>query len=154
MTGVGEISAIITIADVGLSLSRALIGYVGDVKGAGHRVQEIANEINSTSDQLKELGELVQQNPTTHLFSDEGLKRSQKLAAAFKKTINEIRDALRKADVHLDPDNVDSGEIELTRFSKFSWPWVQPKLEVPRAELQRLKIDLVLLYSSVKMAGA
>lgn len=154
MTGIGEIGAIITIAEVGLNFSTALIGYVGDVRGAGSRIQAIADEINSTSGQLKELGELVKRNGSTQLFSEEGLKRSQKLAAAFKVAIDEIRDVLKKVNVCIDPDSVGNDEIEVSRFSKFSWPLFQSKLAVPRAELARLKTDLLLLYTSVKVAGA
>lgn len=154
MAGIGEASAIITVAQVGIGLSTALLGYVGDVRNAGSNIQRVADEISSTCDRLKELGDLVEQNPTTGLFSEEGLRKSERLAASCKSVIDEIRQALKKADVEVNPESFSSSEIDISRISKYYWPFIQGKLELPRTELSRLKIDLLLLYDSVKFAGA
>lgn len=154
MAGVGEISAIITIAEVGFGLSTALIGYVGDVKDAAPRIQAVADEIRSASGHLKQLGELVQDNPETHLFNDDGLQRSVELAKSFGVAITEIRKQLKKADIHIEPESVTSEEIEVSRLTRLGWPFLKPKLEVPRAELRWLKVELLLLFQAAKMIGA
>ena len=154
MAGIGEASAIIAVSQLGISLSTALIGYVGEVKDAGPHIQRVADEISSTCDRLKELGDLVEQNPTTCLFSQEGLRKSERLASSCQSVIDEIRQALKKADVEVNSKSFSSDELDISRFSKLYWPFIRNKLELPRTELSRLKIDLLLLYDSVKFAGA
>lgn len=109
----------------------------------------------AASDRLKELGELVAKNKENRLFSQEGLERADKLATTCRSVLGEIRKTLQRVDINVDVESssVTNSEIDISKFSKICWPFVQKSLEVPRSELSRLKIDLLLLYQSVKLAG-
>lgn len=154
MAGIGEVSAIITIADVGITLSKALIAYVGEVKDAGLQIQGVADEISSVSDRLKEAAELAERNTSTRLFSEEGLRRLRSLAASCEGVLDQIRDILKWTIVGFDPDHLSGDKIDISRLAKLRWPLIQSKLDLPRARLVTLKIDLLLLYDSVKLASA
>ncbi|KAI9885461.1 MAG: Factor arrest protein 11 [Watsoniomyces obsoletus] len=155
MSGIGEASAIITVAGLGLNLSTALISYVADFKEAAPHISRVSDEVVATSDRLKELGELVAKNKEHRVFSQEGLERADKLATSCRSVLTEIRKTLQKVDITVDVESssVTNSEIDISKFSKLAWPFVQKSLEVPRSELNRLKIDLLLLYQSAKLAG-
>lgn len=44
MSGVGEASAIITVASLGFNLSTALIGYIADFKDAAPHISRVSDE--------------------------------------------------------------------------------------------------------------
>lgn len=61
MAGIGEATAIIAVAQVGISLSNTLIAYVGEVRDAPSRIDRIGNEVLTTSERLKDIGGLGKQ---------------------------------------------------------------------------------------------
>ena len=62
-TGVGEASAILTVAQIGIKLSHILTNYVGELKDAQNRIRQMGSEIATTSHTLNQIGDLVKRNP-------------------------------------------------------------------------------------------
>lgn len=152
MAGIGEASAIITVAQLGLSLASALIAFVGEYKEAESRISNLSNEIGVTSACLQRLGDLAQRKG---LYGDRGALEAASLTERCRVVIFEIRTTLKKGDDPLDPKVVKKTEIEISFFDKFKWAaWSQRKLDVPRAELERLKADITLTFVSLMAVGA
>lgn len=154
MAGIGEASAILAVAQIGISLSNTLIAYVGEVHDAPFRIQRIGNEVLTTSERLKDIGELVEKNEQTRIFSDEGVQSAVRCSDECHKILNELRSVLGKSGWHQLGKRDDKVEIDTSLFSTLRWPFVKIKLEVPRAELERIKVDLMLLFSSAMALGA
>lgn len=154
MSGVGEASAILTVAQLGISLSNTLIAYIGDVQDAPFRIQRIGNEILTTSERLKDIGELVDKNRQTHIFSQEGIHSAVRCSEECHKIIEDVTVILRKSGWQQNSTPFDKDAIDLSLFSSLRWPFLKTKLEVPLAELRRIKIDLSLLFSSAMTLGA
>lgn len=148
MAGIGEASAILAVAQIGISLSNTLITYFGEVQDAPIRIQHIGNEVLITSERLKDIGELVDKNHQTRIFSDEGVLSAARCSEECKKILLELKNVLGKSGWHQQWKVEDKIEIDSSLFSTLRWPFLRTKLEVPRAELNRIKIDLMLLFSS------
>jgi hypothetical protein len=99
----GEASAIIAIAQLGISLFTTLIGFVGEVKDTAPRVQRIGNEILTTSERLKEIGDLVSKNPQTKVFSSQGIQCAKRCSYEYERVIAEVRVILGKTGRRLSP---------------------------------------------------
>ena len=154
MAGIGEATAIIAVAQVGISLSNTLIAYVGEVHDAPFRIQRIGNEVLTTSERLKDIGELVEKNGQTHIFSEEGVLSAVRCSEECKTILEELRKVLSKGGWHQWMRGEEKVEIDISLFSTLRWPFIKTKLEVPRAELERIKVDLMLLFSSAMALGA
>lgn len=154
MAGIGEASAILAVAQIGISLSNTLIAYVGEVQDAPSRIQRIGNEVLTTSERLKDIWELVDKNHQTRIFSDEGVPSAARCAEECKKILLELKNVLGKSGWHQQSKIEGKIEIDTSLFSTLRWPFLRTKLEVPRAELNRIKIDLTLLFSSAMALGA
>lgn len=154
MAGIGEASAVITVAQVGISLSFTLISFIGDVRDARKRIKIVADEILLTSQRLKELGSLIEKNDKTKFFGEESLKSTVTLAKGCEVALTEIRLVLKKGSVKVDPTEPKKDEIEIGSFSNWLWPWTKVQLGPPRADLATLKDDLQLLYLSVMANNA
>ena len=152
--GIGEATAILTVAQIGISLSNTLIAYIGEVKEAPGRIQGITNEILTTSGRLKDIGELVERNQQSHIFNEEGINSAVRCSTECSKIIGDIKSVLCKRGWHQGSTPLDKDAIDISLFSSLRWPFVKTKLDVPRAELQRIKIDLSLLFSSAMVLGA
>lgn len=151
MAGIGEANAILTVAQVGLQLSFALISYAGEAREVESRIRRIGDEISQTAGRLKDLGDLAQKKL---LQNETAIADANRLATTCQSVILEIRTILKKSKVKLDEAAVDKEEIEITLFDRLQWPWVKTRLEVPRAELARLKADLTLMFLSLMALGA
>ena len=154
MAGIGEASAILSVAQIGVSLSKTLFKYIEEVKGAPSHIQSVGNEILTTSERLKDIGELVDQNPQTKAFSEEGISSAVRSSTECHQIIKEVKTVLYKGGWQDYPTESDKDELDTSLFSKLRWPFAKIKLEVPRAELQRIKLDLLLMFAAVKVLGA
>ena len=152
--GIGEASAILAVAQIGITLSKTFITYCEEVRGAPSHVQRIGNEILTTSERLKDIGELVHRNSHAKVLSDEGINSAVRCSTECQHIIQDIRTVLCKGGWQSDPKDLDENEIDTSLFSILRWPFVKTKLEVPRAELHRIKLDLSLLFSAVMVLEA
>ncbi|PGH06132.1 hypothetical protein GX51_02519 [Blastomyces parvus] len=154
MAGIEGVSAIITVAQVGFALSKALIEYIDEVKDASSRIRRVGNEIRTTSERLQDIGKLVETNPITKVLSSEGIQSAVRASDECSQVLGELRTILAKGGCTPSPTLVQKEEIDISYFTKFKWPFVKFRLEVPRAELQRIKSDLTLLFTSVMAISA
>lgn len=152
--GIGEASAILTVAQLGISLSNSLITYIGEVHDAPFRILRISNEVATTSERLKDIGELVDKNTETHIFNEEGIHSAVRCSEECHKIIDEVKSVLQKGGWQKKSEALEKDEIDTSLFSTLRWPFLRRSLDVPRAELQRIKIDLALLFSSAMALGA
>lgn len=148
MAGIGEASAIISVAQAGISLSKTIISLVGEVRDAPTTIVRIGNEIQSTSGRLKEIGVLIEDNPSTRLFSDEGLSDAARCSYQCDLILAQVGAILVKGGWNSGSTALDRDDIDISWFTTLKWPFLKSRLESPRAELQIIKADLNLLFTS------
>ena len=154
MAGVGEASAILAVAQTGFVLSTTLIAYIGDVKGARSRINRIGSEIQTTSERLKEIGQLVEKNKQNPILSQASITSAVRCSSECRDIIDYVKKILHKSEWQQESGATEKGEIDISLFSRWMWPLLKRKLEIPRVELQRIKIDLILIFSAAMAFAA
>ena len=147
MAGIGEASAIVGVLQVGLSLATALNTYISDVSDAGDDITSLVSDIEATLSQLSDLDKLIEKNETTKAWSEDGLKNAKKCVTDCEKIITKLRKLLKKSTASATSE-VNRDEIDVSKLEKALWPFIKPQLEVRRRELQSIKQDIMIAYSS------
>lgn len=154
MAGIGEASAILAVAQLGFVFSTTLIAYVGEVKDAHSRINRIGNEIQTTSEQLKEIGQLVERNKQNPILNQATITSAVRCSSDCRDIIDYVKKLLCKSEWQQNSEAPEKGEIDISLFSRWMWPLLARKLEIPRVELQRIKIDLLLIFSAAMAFAA
>ncbi|KAL8978187.1 MAG: hypothetical protein Q9205_006171 [Flavoplaca limonia] len=154
MAGIGEASAILTVATFGIGLSNSLIAYIGEIQDAPFRIQRIGNEVLATFACLKDIVEIVDKHHRTKTFSDEGVRSAIRCSEECKTILIELKRVLCKSGWSQQSDGLERNDIDISLFSQMRWPFLKSKLKVPRAELMRIKVDLTLLFTSAMVIEA
>ena len=146
LAGIGDASAIIAVADLGLKLAQTLVTIIGDFRDAAININRLRDEIRLTSICLQQLGDLAKQNK---LITGRGVLEATNLRERTRAVIWEIRTVIKKGDDPLQPEDISSNEIDVTYFAAWKWAlWTKKHLEGPRQELDRLKDSMTLTFVS------
>ncbi|KAL8664624.1 MAG: hypothetical protein Q9202_002894 [Teloschistes flavicans] len=148
MAGIGEASAIIGITHVGFSLAKALNTYLSDLADASDDISSLVSDIEATLGQLRDLGKLIEKNESTNAWTDDGLRNAKKCVTDCDRIITKLRKLLKKSTASATSDEVNRDEIDVTKLERALWPFIKPRLEVYRRELQSIKQDIMIAYSS------
>ncbi len=154
MAGIGEATAIIALAETGFSLARAINTYISDVSDAKDDILALSSDIDSTFRNLRDLANFIEKNETTKVWSDDGAENARKCVRDSELVIVKMRKLLKKATASDTSAEVDRDEIDITKFQKAKWPILKPELEVRRRELQIIKQDIILAYTSYNAKAA
>ena len=171
MEALGAAAGIVGIISLGVQIAQILQKQIDDVQDADNRLLQIVNEIGATNTSLQNLHELLHRddnNPTEHLFSQQGrndimiiLRRCNAvfrnitvlLAKAGKSVLAIVDDFQQKAgkmkSIEVEEPILD---IELSSLEHLMWPWRFPKIEKYIADLDRLKLSLLLILSVAALA--
>lgn len=146
LAGIGDASAIIAVADLGLRLAQTLVTIIGDFRDAAININRLRDEIHLTSICLQQLGDLAKQNK---LIAGRGVLEATNLRERTRAVIWEIRTVIKKGDDPLQPEDISGDEIDVTYFAAWKWAlWTKKHLEGPRQELDRLKDSITLSFVS------
>ena len=145
MAGIGEASAILGVAQLGLQLASALITIIADYRDAATNINRLRDEIHLTSIAVQQLGHLAAEN---RLLPGRGILEATHLRERCRSVIWEIRTVVkRRGDGVLRVDEVRGEEIDVGYFTAWKWAlWTRRQLEGPRGELDRLKGSLTLVF--------
>lgn len=145
MAGIGEASAILGVAQLGLQLAQTLVTVIGDYRDAAVNINRVRDEIHLMSISLQQLGDLAKNNS---LLPGRGVLEATNLRERCRAVIWEIRTVVKKkSDDPLHPDEITKEEIDVSYFTAWKWAlWTKKHLEAPRAELDRLKDSLTLTF--------
>lgn len=149
--GIGEVSAIATFLQVGLSIGKTLNNYIEGVKDAPTEVCDLASEINTTLWQAGELKSLIASNDPSNGLNTRGVVFAQRCLAESEKIVEKITTLLQKTGSSANTTTeVTLESIELTLSNKLKWPILKPQLEKLKRSLGRIRIDICLLSSMHK----
>ncbi|KAH8702180.1 hypothetical protein BGW36DRAFT_458939 [Talaromyces proteolyticus] len=163
MDVIGSVSAVLGIAEVGISTSFKLLSFAGQVKSSPSTITGIAQDTSLTVNMLQQLGELMKQQvpacgsfngelsgdkagASNGIFNKEGLQTAQELASRSEDIFHRIDQELKKASKQISRKGLNRGEpIKLSAAEKLKWPFFQPRIEEIRAELKDVKASLTFL---------
>jgi hypothetical protein len=146
MAGIGEASAILGVAQIGIQLAQTLVTVIGDFRDAAVNINRLRDEIHLTSICLQQLGDLAKEG---RLIAGRGVLEATNLRERCRAVIWEIRIIIQKGDNPLNPEEITKDDIDVSYFTAWKWAlWTKKHLEDPRLELDRLKNSMTLTFVS------
>lgn len=136
MAEVGIVASVVQLASTGLKLSISLYTFSETVRSADKDIKHIAKDISLTSAVLSELGENLRNDKQHGVASDNAISVAEEVVHECSDLFKDVNAALEKG------TGKGSGKLSLGRFK---WPYLQPKMELLRSNLERLKISLILM---------
>lgn len=158
MAELGIIASVVQIADVGVRLSVKLYTFGETVASADRSVISISKDVSLTSGVLKELGRILDKDRETRTFSENAVQTADGVVKECLEVFREMEDILVKKMPGLargDGRDGRSGERmkrAVVVLERLKWGYLQPKLQLLRSNLDRLKSTLLLMLNVITYA--
>jgi hypothetical protein len=149
LAALGVVASVAQLADYGFKLSIKLFAYSEAVYKADKTIRSFSNEVSLTSAVLKELSNI--------LGAEECRYVSERAVEATHTTVKECSAVFDQLDKILEKSmgsNLNSGlePSKISTFERFKWPFLQPKVDLLRSNLDRLKASLTLMLQVLSFA--
>ncbi|CZR63652.1 uncharacterized protein PAC_13549 [Phialocephala subalpina] len=160
IAALGIIASITQLADYGFKLSIKLYTFSSTISTASTTISSISNDVSLTSTVLKELCQIIKSDDA-HVVSENAILATKQTVDECLKIFGELDDALSKCLVSVGLDKGEKGESgEMGKLRKrrgnvverLKWPFKQPKMELLRSNLDRLKASLTLMLQVLSYA--
>jgi hypothetical protein len=142
---IGVVASVAQLADYGFKLSTKLYAYSSAVSKADKSIASLSTEVSFTSTVLNELSRFLSEG-------EEAKYVSRTAVEATQGTVRECLDVFRELDVVLERALSGSGEKgkggekgKMKLGERLKWPFMQPKVDLLRSNLDRLKASLTLM---------
>ncbi|KAK3177031.1 hypothetical protein OEA41_008357 [Lepraria neglecta] len=169
-------ASIVGIVAFGIQIAQILQREIDTIQTATERVEQIVIEIRATSTGLTNLQDFLIQDIEASLdeqiFNDEGRNEVAHIVRRCNTVFRNITVLVAKAgngilssvdqyqrqveEEHKKKKGIEDSnvqlEIELSNLEHLMWPWRLPKIEQYIADLDRLKLSLVLILSVANLA--
>lgn len=146
MAEVGIVASIIQIADVGLRLSLKLYTFGEIVSTADKSVISISKDVSLTSSVLKELGRILDKDEgRSKICSENAVQTADGIVRECLGVFGDMERILVRKIPHLGRSDGEKAKRAKVLLERLKWPYLQPKLELLRANLERLKSTLNLM---------
>ncbi|KAF8847557.1 hypothetical protein BDZ45DRAFT_811492 [Acephala macrosclerotiorum] len=130
----GIIASIAQLADYGFKLSIKLYAFSSTISTASMTISSISNDASLTSTVLKELCQIIKSDDA-HVVIENAIRATKQAVDECLKILGELDNALSKCFAE-----------------RLKWPFKQPKMELLRSNLDRLKASLTLMLQELSYA--
>lgn len=148
------------LASFGVQLVQVLNAYAGSATDAKGRIRAISNDINVTVQVLAIVKDNLQDEKHRQCMTEEAelLAGStvQMCDDIFKQIDRLLQGSIKKASSSAKPDSATSASevaVPVSLLQKLKWPFLEPKLDILRGNLEKVKTTLQLLMSVVTFAA-
>lgn len=158
MAELGIIASVVQIADVGLRLSIKLYTFGEIVASADRSVISISKDVSLTSGVLKELGQILDKDRETRTFSENAVQTADGVVKECLEVFHEMENILVKKLPSLGgggkegPRGGERVKRATIMLERLKWGYLQPKLQLLRSNLDRLKSTLLLMLNVITYA--
>lgn len=153
MAGIGEASAVLAFVELGFSFASALAKYTRDYQKAAAEIGGLPEKLEETVGLISDLQGLLEQNETTHCWTDAGVKRAHQNVRDCEQILKTLQNLLLKAGIPPDKAEITVEDLELSIVTKATWPLkYKPKVEDAKENLDKLynRISVTILTYSVQ----
>ncbi len=150
MAEVGLIASVIQIASTGVKLSITLYSFAETVSTADKSIKDIAKDVSLTSAVLNQLGSNLEQDKQSGVASENAIKTAEDVVRECCEVFKDIESTLEKGMKKARSGNFGLGKLGLEALR---WPFLQPKMELLRSNLERLKTTLILMLNVLTYAA-
>ena len=152
MAELGIAASILQIAGTGVRLSLKLYTFGEVVSTADKSVISISKDVSLTSSVLEELGQMLDKDRHMRVCSQTALETADGIVKECLEVFEGMDKMLVKKLPHLGPGNGEKAKRAMVLLEKLKWPYLQPKMELMRTNLERLKSTLNLMLNVITLA--
>lgn len=161
MAEIGLVASVVQIADTGIKLSITLYTFAETVLTADKSIREIASDVSLTCSVLEELGQNLKKDQKSRLCSENAVRTAEVIVKECAAIFNQINGTLETTLEKIKPRagsekgngrNGAHGGRKLAVAERLKWPFLQPKMQLLRSNLDRLKSTLVLMLNVITYA--
>lgn len=153
MAGIAIVGSIAQIADVGVRPSIRLYSFGEIVSTADKSVLSISQDVSLTSSVLKELGSILGKDSESRILSQNAVETADTLVNQCLKVFEELETILAKKLPGLRSAAAGDGKKKAVMLlERMKWGYLQPKLQLLRGNLDRLKSTLLLMLNVIAYA--
>jgi hypothetical protein len=151
--------SVVGITTAGVQASVKLYALAEKVATASQRVTSIADDVSSTCAILNQVRELIVPQPDAQgtlksVFNSTALHDISHGLQRCRSAFTEIEALLRRAFEQMGKRPALRSKIELSRFEKAKWPFLQPQFDELRNDLRDAKGNLILMIAVASLALA
>ena len=154
----GLTASILQVVTAGVQVSLYLYTFAETVSSAGKALKDISNDISFTTTILEQLGHVLESEKHSPTASKEALLTAESLVKECENVFDAINALVRKHFSHPEPDKSKTFQSRRTsRMNALKWPFIQPKMELHRSNLEKHKTKLILMtqvLTYAKMAAS
>lgn len=150
LAAIGAIASIVQLADFGFKLSVKLFAFGEAVANADRSVKSLANEISLTATVLRELSKVIKSNEN-HV-SPRAVEATEKTIKECFDVFEELSKALEKSVGDVSSSKDRSEKKKITKIERIKWSFFQPRMDLLRSNLDRLKSSLTLMLQVLAYA--
>lgn len=168
VSAIGVAGSVVGIVSLGMELARILQGQIDQIATAKDRLSQFVFEVKATALALTNLQDVLlsTRNPEDRLFNDRGYDDIKlvmdrcmivyrniavlisKAGAACLANVDDFVDKKKKPDAR----TVLTLNFELSKADHLLWPFKYAKVEQCVADLERLKLNLILMLNVAALA--
>ena len=130
------------LARLGIQLLQGLNKYAGSALGSKGRIKAISTDIGLTVQVVQALDTTIQDDANREMMNDDAEKLAKEAVVQCQEIFTKIQSTL--------PD-IDPAGIRKRDF--VTWPFIEPKLELLRGNLEKVKATLQLLMNVIIFAA-
>lgn len=148
MAALGLVASVLQVADIGIRLCCKRVSLsvaVGDTK---HFFTLISKDLSHTSSILRELGQMIELHRSRGFCSENLYATVAALVKDCRESFQEMDEALTTRLSIFESNNVAASTMTDT-FDAFNRFFLQPKMELLDADLERLKSTLLLILNVI-----
>jgi len=140
IAAVGLAASILQIVSTGLQASVYLYNFAETVSSAGRTLKEIADDISFTTSFLEQLRVVLESERYYGTATMEALTTADRLVRECSIDFETIMALLKKHFPAPEP-----GRTKRAKLNSLKWPFLLPKIEVMRSNLEKHKTKLILM---------
>ena len=143
----GLAASIIQVVSTGVQVSVYLYNFAEKVSSARKALQEVSNDISFTANILEQLRATLESEKQNRIASKESLSTAEALVNECSGIFEAIMTLIKK---HFpQPEKMHS---KRARLDALKWPFIQPRIEVMRSNLEKHKTKLILMVQVLTFA--
>ena len=152
MAELGLLASVVQIADLGVRLSLRLYTFGEAVASADKSIISISKDVSLTSSVLKELGKSLEKDQESRICSENAFQTADGIVKECLEVFDSMDKALTKSMSRLRLQDSEKRIRTVAAFERLRWPFLQPKMQLLRSNLERLKSTLLLMLNVLTYA--
>ena len=149
MAELAAVASIIQIADVGFRLGVKLLAFAETVASADKAIVTTSKDISLTSSVLKEVAEVLRKDQPSCIYSPDAIQTATAIVTECLHLFQEMERVLVEKVPNISSDRKESTSRATIALERFKWPYWQPKLQLLRGNLDRLRSTLLVMLNVI-----